>query len=342
MSSRLTNHLSLFTFHLSLFLRKLYDDKKKLSILLLIYLVSLYIPIQNTAYTDADAPAQLIARGEEFYTKGDIEHAIQSWEQAISVLEPEKDAFLHVLIYLTKAYQAIGHHQKALDARHKALPLVEKTTQTTLRTKFFNTFSDLHLSLGQVEKAKEYLEKAVKAARLTDDKRVLATISNNKGNLLETEAKYQASLTAYRECLEIIEQMTDLTSMQNFKSKTLINIVRVISRTGDDEKTAQAAAQAAAHIRKLPVSHAKAENLLSLGILISELKVQGSNLRIPSHQLLSESALIAGELQDSRILSYTSGYLGQLYEQERRYTEAMQLTRRAVFHAQQGNLSHIL
>ena len=45
---------------------------------------------------------------------------------------------------------------------------------------------------------------------------------------------------------------------------------------------------------------------------------------------------IAGELQDTRMLSYAYGYLGQLYEQEKQYAQAIRLTRSAIFSAQQG------
>ncbi|NJL59578.1 MAG: hypothetical protein HC887_07995, partial [Desulfobacteraceae bacterium] len=45
---------------------------------------------------------------------------------------------------------------------------------------------------------------------------------------------------------------------------------------------------------------------------------------------------------DSRTLSYTYGYLGQIYEDEKRYTEAVTLTRRAIFYAQQGKYPQIL
>ena len=44
---------------------------------------------------------------------------------------------------------------------------------------------------------------------------------------------------------------------------------------------------------------------------------------------------------DRRTSSYAWGYLGKLYEDERRYQEALQLTRRATFAAQQINAPNL-
>jgi tetratricopeptide (TPR) repeat protein len=51
--------------------------------------------------------------------------------------------------------------------------------------------------------------------------------------------------------------------------------------------------------------------------------------------VLSEAATVARTLNDQRALSYAWGHLGKLYEEEQRYDEALQLTRQALFAAQQ-------
>src|SRR5262249_16426422 len=47
------------------------------------------------------------------------------------------------------------------------------------------------------------------------------------------------------------------------------------------------------------------------------------------------AAHIARTINDQRTLSYALGHLGALYEEEQRYNEALQLTRQALFAAQQ-------
>lgn len=59
--------------------------------------------------------------------------------------------------------------------------------------------------------------------------------------------------------------------------------------------------------------------------------------RARSEQFLRKAAAIATRTGDPTTESYALGYLGQLYEQTRQFPEALDLTRRAVFAAQQVN-----
>jgi CHAT domain-containing protein len=52
---------------------------------------------------------------------------------------------------------------------------------------------------------------------------------------------------------------------------------------------------------------------------------------------LNEAAVLADKIGDRRTTSYAWGYLGGLYETERRHPEALELTRRAILAAQQVN-----
>jgi len=61
-----------------------------------------------------------------------------------------------------------------------------------------------------------------------------------------------------------------------------------------------------------------------------------------THQSLKQAKKIGTTLNDHRITSYAHGYAGQLYESERRYEEAVQETRQAIFFAQLGRLPEIL
>jgi|CXWL01.1.fsa_nt_gi CHAT domain-containing protein len=59
--------------------------------------------------------------------------------------------------------------------------------------------------------------------------------------------------------------------------------------------------------------------------------------RARSEQFFREAAVMAARIVDPTAESYALGYLGQLYEQSRQFPEALNLTRRAVFAAQQVN-----
>src|SRR4030095_9133766 len=71
--------------------------------------------------------------------------------------------------------------------------------------------------------------------------------------------------------------------------------------------------------------------------LRSRLPDSNDSLLLLAHETLSEAGTLADSMGDRRTSSYAWGSLGKLYEDERRYQEALQLTRRATFAAQQIN-----
>lgn len=62
--------------------------------------------------------------------------------------------------------------------------------------------------------------------------------------------------------------------------------------------------------------------------------LQTTQLRQYAYQALTQALQIAQNNQNHRGMSYAKAYLGQLYEEARRYEEAIQLTRQAIFYAQ--------
>ncbi len=310
---------------------------------------------------------------EKYYRKGDYEKAVLSLEQAVSRVNAEQDTgqYPEILMPLVSAYQAIGHHKKALSHLKKALPLVEKTGENSHKALFFSMFGDLHLSLGKRKKAEKYLQKGMEQARVAGNPHILASVLNNMGIFLAVNGDYDEAAEAYKESLELLDAVHGLP-VRELKSKILVNVLCVkIMNNAEDIFTALD--NALLYTWKLPDFHSKARDLISLSLLVQKIRnadrinlegfqnLQGllfanrekpdasgsfqtvhGNLSAISSQLLNKAKLIAENLQDNRIASYASGYLGQIYESEARYKEGVSLTRKAIFLAQQGYYPEIL
>jgi CHAT domain-containing protein len=125
-------------------------------------------------------------------------------------------------------------------------------------------------------------------------------------------------------------------------------------------------------INTLPASYQKAVDMICLGILALDIqndlqkespgyasklndlqkespgygsygsRLNGSKIRDIASKLFIDASNIAGELGNLGLLAYSHGYLGQVYESEGRYQEALTLTRKAIFAAQQGYFPEIL
>jgi CHAT domain-containing protein len=94
-------------------------------------------------------------------------------------------------------------------------------------------------------------------------------------------------------------------------------------------------------VRALETSHDKAAGLINIGLAYSDLRSNltdaKDSLLLAAYQTFSEAATMADNIGDRRASSYAWGYLGKLYEEEHRYKDALQVTRRATFAAQQVN-----
>ncbi|MCP4353634.1 MAG: CHAT domain-containing protein [Desulfobacterales bacterium] len=324
------------------------------------------LPFDNEHITQIGNIGQLLAKGEKFYHKGDFANAAKTWEKAIPLLDSEDGIYLHTLTYLANTYQTLGFHKKALSGLLKNLSIVEenKTSYNHYhKAIFFSTLGDIFLSLGNnqpvfketlnkvkkylkqetpLEKnphklAKIYLQKGLEQAHLAENPHVLAIALNNMGNFLTSERDYDEAMATYEESLE----SADLVHELSLKSKTMINIILTRLEDGNNyyDDILKIFNNAYREIKNSPDSHDKAFNLISLSLLIRKTGKEfdkSDYLRPYAREWLKHAKKIAKSLEDTPVLSYTHGYLGQLHEDEERHSEAIKETQTAIFLAQQG------
>jgi len=330
---------------------------KHVSLIITLIILSLLCMAGIPGAMAREAYEELIAEGEERCLKGDFGHAAKTWEQALSSMNPDADPilWLDTLIHLAGAYQSMGLHQKALSTLLRGIPTAEKSDDRGRHILFFNTLGDVYLSLGKPDKTVEYLKKILPEAREMKDTFVSATVLNSLGNILATDRDYKGAATEYQECLKRIRSSPDMRDpyLQPLESDALINLARALFLDKDYQKSVIALTDAAEKIGNMPDSHTKARNLISLSLLISKVTDRKSEIGDAgpdmadtllklSYDLLSKAKQIAEDSGDRRILSCAYGYMARLYESEGRETEALALTRKAIFLAQQGDFPEIL
>jgi len=294
---------------------------------------------------------EIFAQGKEYYRKGDMGHAAELWEQIMFYDSKEKDPGLYAdtLTYLAQAYQALGHQQKALSLLSGALPFIEKMNNKGNAALFFSALGDTYLSIWNMTEAFEYLSKGVAEARVTENPRILATALNNFANIFVADENYQGAADNYYECLKHISVAGDSDpDMSELKANVLINLLFVMSEAGNSDNIKTAINEALGYICNMPDDYAKAMNLISLNTLIRNIKPEDHDSEINAEKLdslrynnLKDALKIAESLKSSRLLSYSYGYMGQLYEDRSRREEAFALTRQAIFFAEQENCPEI-
>ncbi len=218
---------------------------------------------------------------------------------------------------LAKTHQNLGFFDKAEKI------LKDLTSENEFeKAKIYLSLADLSLSKNSLEDTKEYLQK-VENLNLNDEMtkvsilNLKAGIDMLEGYFVDAEDKLQKAL--------------NLSKDENLKFSILTNLLLVKIEINSDDKL-EFAKKSLKIILSAKNSKDKVNSLISFGILLKN----SDELFELSFEALIKAYEIAKEFNDSKFNSLTSGYLGELYEDNRQFNEALKLTKSAIFYAQEG------
>src|SRR4029079_18505729 len=304
--------------------------------LLFCAVANLWSPLFAADLSPADRQTK---SGLESFQRGDFEQAALSWTEASQLYERagEIRRQSETLVYLSQANQALGRYKEAGKNLELALSLAEKAGDRTQVAAVLGALGNLYIATGPEETALKNLTEGLRIAKELNNQDLSAMILNNLGNLLTTQKKYPEAVAAYNESAALAKSRNNRV----LAAKALINSATVSMQNKQYKEAKTLLDNALDEIRALEPSHDKASGLVSIGLayddLRSKLPDSKDALLLLAHETFSEAAKVADSIGDRRSSSYGWGYLGKLYEDERRYDEALQLTRRATFAAQQIN-----
>jgi len=287
--------------------------------------------------------AQQMERGVNAFQRGDFEQAVSSWSQAAQLYEAEKllSQTSRARIQLAQAYQSLGQYTEALKNLDLALAGAKSSADGVQIAEVLGRLGDLYIATGPADAAQKYLNEGLRAAKELDNQGLSqdlsAIILNNLGNLFTAQKKYPEALAAYSESAALAKSRGN----PSLGTRAMINAATA-SIQNKQFKDAKALLDGAMEqIQALEPKSDKANGLINIGLgylsLRASLPDSKDDLFLLAHRSLSEAGTIADGIGDRRTSSYAWGHLGKLYEEENRYPEALQLTRRAINAAQQVN-----
>ena len=287
---------------------------------------------------EAPSPEQLLRDGNQAFERGAFELAAEGWTNAAAGYERigDRQAQSETLVRLAEAYQALGQHRLGLQALQAADQLIGEDAKSSQRALVLWGTGRLYLALGQPGDAQRHLREALQLARTREQPGLAAGILIDLGNAYGSESKHPEALAAYAESAQLAERSGHTAVL----ARALINRAVIASRIGQDLGAKADLDQAMGYLQRLPASHDKSYDLITVGLTYQTLRAHLPNAQADLSQralaALQEAADSAEANGDPRAASYAWGHLGALYETDRRYQDALEMTQRAIFKAQQA------
>ena len=291
----------------------------------------------SVAVAEVVAPEQYMAQGGDSFQRGAFEEAVRSWREAVRLYgrAQQPAAQSAALTQLAQAYQALGQYQQAIKSFTAALELAEQIGDRTQVATVLGGLGGVHSITGPAQEAQRYLDNGLRLAQEVGNAGLAAAMLNNLGTLLTSQARYDDALVAYTESVQLAQQSGDRALV----ARALSNAATTALHHGQPQQARAQLDLALEQTLALGQSHDKAYGLINIGLAYDGLRAPlpsaNDHLLLQAARAFNAAASVAQPIDDRRAASYALGYLGKLYEDERRYDEALQLTRRAVFAAQQ-------
>jgi len=280
-----------------------------------------------------------LRQGLAAFERGDLQQAVVLWSDAAQRYEKqgESDGRISALTHLAYAQSGLGQYRQAVASLDIALHLAEAAGDRRRAASIRAALGNVYVALGPPATAESYLREALAVSRELPDPALTAVVLNDLGNLLAAQGKYADAVLAYRESIALA---TD-PKQRLLRSRARINCATAMREQGQASEALSLLDEALGELRNLPPTHEVAFALVSVGVAYRDLRAplpaERERLTLQAGNVLIFAARSAEAIRDRRTASYAWGYLGGLYEDQHSEVEALDLTRRAVFDAQQVN-----
>lgn len=287
----------------------------------------------------ADSPPsadELMQRGQAAARQGAFEDALLAWKAAADLYDQRGETRGHIqaLTQAAVAARTLGHVNQAFLQEELALHLARKLHDPQWLAITLSELGKTYVTDHQYEVAADYITQAFEIAQAQPFRALSAALQNDLGIVLALQGRPEEALAAFHKCAVSSKQ----EGLIPLFIRARVNAARMAVQLAQYDAVTSALDEAAERLAESGDSYEKAEGLVNLALGYRDLALAHP----PSHAsalkrsaaLLQEAVEMTQKPGDARLASYAYGHLGHLYEIERRFDEALQLTRQAVFSAQ--------
>ena len=272
---------------------------------------------------------------------GQYQRAILKLDQLQNKYNPTSKDYLQIQILRANVFKVLGRYKQALDILLPHMPIMNKFPPE-ISVRFYNTLGSIYAYLSQTKKASQLLEKASTIAKKSGYALLYSEALNETGILyythLDKSHYYQSSIDAFNQAIKCGSQLPESC----FQAQLMINLAKVYTKKNIQSHTKErlkSLKDARNYVSKLPDTFQKGYLLLVIARLYELTAINNHKNRTfwvhQAYQIYIEAEKLNQIIHDNRLAATIYYQMGGLYESTKQFDDAIILTQKSIFYAQQ-------
>lgn len=259
---------------------------------------------------------QLFQQGSEQYQKRQLEAAINSWQQALTIYQQlqNRQGEKAALGALGAAYLGLANYSKSIEYLQILLPLTQADNDQQSKAQALGNLGIAYKELGKYDQAIQFQQQALALMQLIKNRQGEGQVLGNLGNAYEALGDYDKSLEFYQQSLKIAQEIKDRPG----EGSVLGNLGAIYANLGKYEQAITSYNQSLAIARAINDKLGEANTLNNLGAAYQAQK--NAPQAIESY---NQALSIARAISDRKLEAITLGNLGLAYEDKGDFPKAI-------------------
>jgi len=281
----------------------------------------------------------LDVQGQLQLAQGQAEAALTTWQKAANIYQQigDKARLTRNRINSAQALQALGLYLQANKILNEVQQTLTSLPDSLIVATGLRSLGNVRRVVGDLNVSRLVLGKSLAVAKRVQSPKAIAEAQLSLGNTARAQQDTEAALQYYQEAAAV--SVSSITRIQ-----ANLNLLSLLLEKKQDQDALALSSQIQSEISNLPPSRTSVYTRIKFAQNLTQLKEKASidtSSWLNIAQQLSTAIKQAQNLQDRRAESYAMGSLGELYEKTGQFSDAQELTEKALFIAQSINASDI-
>ena len=274
----------------------------------------------------------LEVKGQVELSLGRSQAALETWRQATSLYEQQGNiiGLTQGKILQANALQALGLYSRSLITLTEIGDRLKDEPDSSLKAQALLNVGNILNRVGEYQPANTSLKSALTVARKLNEKSTVADTLLGLGNNARLQERPNQALDFYQQAIDLATQ----SDIQLRGKLDRLDILISLDET-------KAASNLAAEIQQLVAQLAPTQNTIQGQISLARYLIELDSKPQQIVELLVDAVKQSQTLNITRTEADALGVLGNLYERDRQWNEAAQITERALVKAQSVNATEL-